>query len=85
MHEWWWFCMSCFCGCSIACVFVQCVLVYSLPLVTISFLQLDHLVAYVLMGVKIEVNKNTNYYLQRIAVTFLIFNRIIFQRHGFQP
>ena len=41
MHEWWWFCMSCFCGCSIACVFVQCVLVYSLPLVTISFLQLD--------------------------------------------
>ena len=29
------------------------------------------------LGYKIEVNENTNY-LQRIAVTFLIFNRIIF-------
>ena len=46
------------------CIFVECVLVYLLRLVTISLLELDHLtylvVAYVLMGVEIEVNKNTN-------------------------
>ena len=63
------------------CIFVECVLVYLLRLVTISLLELDHLtylvVAYVLMGVEIEVNKNKNY-LQCIAVIFFIFTTIIF-------